>query len=96
VEDNTLRLLQLFTSCAVDVPRVPPTHSAIWPIPRGRALMRGWQTTELSPNLRPKVIRGSDASAARARCEVLGRYCLDRLDDAGTKKPRTMPGLLSS
>jgi len=26
----------------------------------------------------------------------LGRYCLDRLDDGGTKKPRTMPGLLSS
>jgi hypothetical protein len=25
----------------------------------------------------------------------LGRYCLDRLGDAGTKKPRTMPGLLS-
>ena len=33
-----------------------------------RALIRGWQTTAPFPSLRPKVILGSAASAARAPC----------------------------
>src|SRR5882672_4057986 len=46
-----------------------------------RALMRGWQTTELSPSLRPRIIPGSVASAARERsgcrskCSASGSQC---------------------